>query len=121
MRAAAKMICSPQTGPFLARVFPRLIPWLGGAEDDEGIEVFGSAEGIHSEAGQRWHAGGGHLPQGGISPATYFNWKKRYEGMQPPEMRRLKQLEDENAKLKKIAADLSLDREMLQDVIGRNV
>src|ERR1700679_1149963 len=57
----------------------------------------------------------------GISPATYFNWKKEYDGMQPPEMRRLKQLEDENAKLKKIAADLSLDREMLQDVISRNV
>jgi putative transposase len=47
------------------------------------------------------------------------NWKKKYEGMQPPEMRRLKQLEDENAKLKKIVADLSLDREMLQDVIRR--
>jgi putative transposase len=57
----------------------------------------------------------------GISPATYFNWKKRYEGMQPPEMRRLKQLEDENAKLKKIVADLSLDREMLQDVIRRKL
>jgi putative transposase len=41
--------------------------------------------------------------------------------MQPPEMRRLKQLEDENSKLKKIVADLSLDREMLQDVIRRNV
>jgi putative transposase len=53
----------------------------------------------------------------GISQATYFNWKKKYEGPQPPEMRRLKQLEDENAKLKKIVADLSLDREMLQDVI----
>jgi putative transposase len=57
----------------------------------------------------------------GISPATYFNWKKRYEGMQPPEMRRRKQLEDENAKLKKIVADLSLDREMLQDVIHRKL
>ena len=57
----------------------------------------------------------------GISPATYFNWKKQYEGMQPPEMRRLKQLEDENAKLKKIVADLSLDREMLQDVIRRKL
>jgi putative transposase len=41
--------------------------------------------------------------------------------MQPPEMRRLKQLEDENAKLKKIVADLSLDREMLQDVIRRKI
>jgi putative transposase len=39
----------------------------------------------------------------GISQATYFNWKERYDGMQPPEMRRLKQLEDENSKLKKIA------------------
>jgi len=54
------------------------------------------------------------------SAATYFNWKKKYDGMQPPEMRRLKQLDDENAKLKKIVADLSLDREMLQDVIRRN-
>jgi putative transposase len=43
------------------------------------------------------------------------------DGMQPPEMRRLKQLEDENAKLKKIVADLSLDREMLQDVIRRKL
>ena len=57
----------------------------------------------------------------GISPANYFNCKKRYDGMQPPEMRRLKQLEDENAKLKKIVADLSLDREMLQDVIRRKL
>ena len=38
----------------------------------------------------------------GISQATYFNWRKKYEGMTPPEMRRLKQLEDENAKLKKL-------------------
>ena len=57
----------------------------------------------------------------GISQATYFNWKKKYEGRQPPEMRRLKQLEDENGKLKKIVADLSLDREMLQDVIRRKL
>ncbi len=57
----------------------------------------------------------------GISQATYFNWKKKYEGMTPPEMRRLKQLEDENAKLKRIVADLSLDKEMLQDVIRRKL
>ncbi len=41
--------------------------------------------------------------------------------MTPPEMRRLKQLEDENAKLRKLVADLSLDREMLQDIVRRNV
>ena len=57
----------------------------------------------------------------GISQATYFNWKKKYDGMTPPEMRRLKQLEDENNKLRKLVADLSLDREMLQDVIRRKI
>jgi putative transposase len=56
----------------------------------------------------------------GISQATYFNWKK-YDGLLPTEMRRLKQLEDENAKLKKLVADLSLDQEMLQDVIRRKL
>jgi len=57
----------------------------------------------------------------GISQATYFNWKKRYSGLLPDEMRRLKSLEDENARLKKIVADLALDREMLQDVIRRKL
>jgi putative transposase len=57
----------------------------------------------------------------GISQATYFNWKKKYVGLLPTEMKRLKQLEDENARLKKIVADLTLDREMLQDVIRRKI
>ena len=57
----------------------------------------------------------------GISQATYFKWKKKYDGLLPTEMRRLKQLEDENGKLKKLVADLSLDREMLQDVIRRKL
>lgn len=57
----------------------------------------------------------------GISQATYFNWKKKYDGLLPTEMRRLKQLEDENAKLRKLVADLSLDKEMLQGVIRRKL
>ncbi|MEY9470888.1 putative transposase [Bradyrhizobium yuanmingense] len=57
----------------------------------------------------------------GISQATYFNWKKKYVGLLPTEMRWLKQLEEENGKLKKLVADLSLDKAMLQDVIRRNV
>jgi len=57
----------------------------------------------------------------GISQATYFNWKKKYAGLLPTEMKRLKQLEDENVRSKKIVADLSLDREMLQDVIRRKL
>jgi putative transposase len=55
----------------------------------------------------------------GISQATYFNWKKKYAGLLPSEMRRLRELGDENSRLKKIVADLTLDREMLQDVIKR--
>ncbi len=57
----------------------------------------------------------------GISQATYFNWKKKYAGLMPSEMKRLRELEQENARLKKIVADLSLDKEMLQDVIKRKL
>ena len=56
----------------------------------------------------------------GIAEATFYNWKKKYGGMTVTELRRLKQLEDENARLKKIVADLSLDKEMLQDVLKKN-
>jgi putative transposase len=51
----------------------------------------------------------------GINQATYFNWKKRYAGIMPSEMKRLRELEDENNRLKRIVADLSLDKEMLED------
>ncbi|KRW97170.1 transposase [Paracoccus sp. MKU1] len=57
----------------------------------------------------------------GIGQSTYFAWKTKYGGLLPDEMRRLRQLEDENARLKKIVADLTLDREMLQDVIRRKL
>ena len=57
----------------------------------------------------------------GISQATYYNWKKKFGGLLPTERRRLKQLEDENGKLRKLVADLSLDKEMLQDVIRRKL
>jgi len=61
----------------------------------------------------RWRTSAGRQ---GSAQRPYFNWKKKFEGMTPPEMRRLKQLEDENTKLRKLVADLSLDRETLQDV-----
>ena len=53
----------------------------------------------------------------GISEATYYNWCRKYGGLMPSEMKRLKQLDEENRRLKKLVADLSLDKEMLQDVI----
>jgi putative transposase len=55
----------------------------------------------------------------GISQQTFYNWKKRYGGLDPTELRRLRQLEEENTKLKKIVADLSLDKAMLQDVLKK--
>jgi putative transposase len=57
----------------------------------------------------------------GISEATYYNWRKKYGGLMPSEMKRLKQLDEENRRLKKLVADLSLDKEMLQDVIRRKI
>ncbi len=55
----------------------------------------------------------------GISDATFYKWKKKYSGLGPSELRRLKQLEEENAKSKRLVADLSLDKAMLQDVLKR--
>ena len=57
----------------------------------------------------------------GVSLATFFNWKKKYGGRLPNEMRCIKQLEDENRRLESIVADLSLDKEMLQNVIKRKL
>lgn len=55
----------------------------------------------------------------GISDATFYNWRKRYGGMTPFEVKRMRQLEDENNRLKKIVADLTLDKAMLQDVLSK--
>jgi len=57
----------------------------------------------------------------GISEASFYAWRKKYGGLLPSEMKRLKQLEEENHRLKKLVADLSLDKEMLQDVIRRKI
>jgi len=57
--------------------------------------------------------------QVGISEQTFYRWKKSYGGMLPSEARELKQLRDENAKLKRLVADLSLDKAMLQDVVQK--
>ena len=57
----------------------------------------------------------------GVSQATFYNWRKKYAGLLPSEMKRLRQLEDENSRLKKIVADLSLDKAMLQDVLSKKL
>lgn len=55
----------------------------------------------------------------GISEATFYNWKKKFGCMGVTELRRLRQLEEENQRLKRLVADLSLDKEMLQEVIKK--
>jgi putative transposase len=56
----------------------------------------------------------------GVSEATFYAWKKKFGTMGTAEIRELRQLREENAKLKRIVADLSLDKTMLQDVISKN-
>ena len=55
----------------------------------------------------------------GVAEATFYRWKKAFAGMGVAEIRRLKQLEDENGKLKRLVADLTLDKTMLQDALRR--
>jgi putative transposase len=57
----------------------------------------------------------------GISEQTYYRWKQKYGGMLPSEMKKYKQIEEENARLKKLVAEISLDREMLQEVIRKKL
>lgn len=57
----------------------------------------------------------------GISEPTYYRWRSRYGGLMPSEMKRLRQLEEENRRRKKLVADLSLDKEMLQEVVRKKL
>lgn len=55
----------------------------------------------------------------GVHQATFYNWKKKFGGLGVAELRKVRQLEEENRKLKQIVADLSLDKQMLQDVLKK--
>jgi putative transposase len=57
----------------------------------------------------------------GVAEQTYFRWKKQYAGLGVNELRRLKQLQEENSSLKRLVADLSLDKRMLQEVLAKKV
>ncbi len=56
----------------------------------------------------------------GISEQTFYRWKRKFAGLGVAELRRLRQLEEENMKLKQLVADLSLDKRMLQDGLSKN-
>ncbi len=55
----------------------------------------------------------------GLSPSTFFNWKSKYGGLEVSELRRIKQLEEENRQLKRMFADLSLEHHALRDVLSK--
>ena len=55
----------------------------------------------------------------GVSDVTFYRWKKQFAGLDVAEIRRLKQLEEENHRLKRLVADLTLDKQMLQDVLSQ--
>ena len=57
----------------------------------------------------------------GVSEPTFYRWKKKFDGLGVAEVRRLRQLEDENKRLKALVADLSLDKQILQDVLSKKV
>jgi putative transposase len=57
----------------------------------------------------------------GISEPTFYRWKKQFRGLESQEIRRLKLLEDENKRLKQLVADLTLDKQMLQDVLSKKL
>jgi putative transposase len=55
----------------------------------------------------------------GVHKATFYNWRKKYSGMDASQLKRLKELEDENRRLKQMYADISLDNQMLKDVLSK--
>lgn len=57
----------------------------------------------------------------GISPATFYNWKSKYGGMEVSDVKRLRELEQENARLKRMYAELSLDHQILKDIIEKKL
>ena len=61
------------------------------------------------------------IRKSGISEQTFYRWKKKYGGLGVAELRRLRQVEEENRKLKQLVADLTLDKHMLQEVIAKKL
>ena len=84
---------------------------------NEAQAVLSGANCGHPETGGDGDAG---IRRVGISEHTFYRWKKQFTGLEIDQVRQLKQLQDENGRLKKLVADLSLDKDMLQAVIRKN-
>jgi len=87
----------------------------------EEVEVHGRADRVCAAPGRGWYAGRRGVSEDGCSEATCYRWKQLYGGMGPSELRKMRHLEEENQKLKRLVADLSLDKAMLQEVLAKKV
>ena len=86
---------------------------------DEEIEVHRRADRLCPAAGGVGHSGGRGLPEFWDWEQAFFRWKKKYGGLGVSELRRLRQHEEKNRQLKRLVADLTLDKQMLQDVLSK--
>jgi hypothetical protein len=89
----------------------------GGRHEEEQVLGEADCDGLAAGRGRRSHSGGD--PEPGVSEATYYHWRKKYGPMAVGEIRRLRQLEEENRKLKQFVADLTLDKVILQEVLAK--
>ena len=85
----------------------------------EAKAVCGGTEGWDLEASRSRSSGDGSDPEAGISEQTFYRWKKQYVGLEVDQVRQMKQLHEENTRLKHLVAELSLDKVMLQDVLRK--
>ena len=86
----------------------------------EGESIHGGTDHRDTEEVRSRDEDGEVCREQGISEATFYKWKAKYGGLEVSEARRLKRLEEENAKLKRIVADLTMDNVVLKDLLGKN-
>lgn len=86
---------------------------------DEEVTVYRGADCLRAQAGRVGDGGRGDLSEDGNCLGYVYVWRKKYGGLGPSELKRLRLLEEENRKLKQLLADLSLDKAMLQEVVTK--
>jgi putative transposase len=97
-----------------------MIPVMGEGEFHEEVEILGGAIAFILRQADEGTPVAEVCRKAGISDATFYNWRKRYGGLTPLEVKKMRQLEDENNRLKKTVADLTLDKAMMQDVHSKS-
>ena len=87
--------------------------------DDEAQQAYGRADHCDFEGARGWGEDGRRVSEAWVSEATFYNWKAKYGGLEVSEAKRLKAMESENARLKKLLADAMLDNAALKDLLAK--